>query len=623
MKLACAVSTISRPHDYLHSLLSQIRTAGPVHLVVGNPDRSYVQRYEGNYQYRIVEMTEADWAPFKESKVHHRATFNYWRCLDAGRRHSPDLGLLVMEDDIVPAKGWLARLANTVRQAEDRYAGRYIMALYTAYFLVPYGSALYAIYPTRDFYGTQAIYFPSEVRDGFADFLQERGVEKNQAPYDMLLKDFAVESRTPILATTPSLFQHVGAESTGLGGFHKARNFRSRVSAAGPSPMEPRKKTVKNPIRHGGVVFPDQTFQCDGIRAVHTVFSDAELTSRKEQLDTFIKGLGEATPAQFEKQRGIVICAGGVRYLTCAYVNIQMLRKSGCTLPIEIWHLDFEISKDLQAVFATLGAHCRNVREESGLKLASFQTKPFAILHSAFQETLFLDADNIALRDPSYLFDSPDYKKHGALFWPDYWKTDHRNPIWDLTETVPTACDEFESGQIVIDKARCAREIKLCCFMNQHADFYYQLINGDKDTFKFAWLALKKKYSQIQTPVGQCGFVNPSGKFIGPTMAQHDVAGELLFLHRNLCKWDTTHLDEHIWQELRRFRPDALYREYFLNRDSTLSMVIEGDITKESFRDLYPSFEDECLKNLSELREHPAYARFLIQNYIMFFRQGR
>src|SRR5580704_3963696 len=37
--------------------------------------------------------------------------------------------------------------------------------------------------------------------------------------------------------------------------------------------------------------------------------------------------------------RGIVICAGGVRYLTCAWVLINMLRRLSCTLPIEVWYL--------------------------------------------------------------------------------------------------------------------------------------------------------------------------------------------------------------------------------------------------------------------------------------------
>ena len=38
--------------------------------------------------------------------------------------------------------------------------------------------------------------------------------------------------------------------------------------------------------------------------------------------------------------RGIVICAGGVRYFLCSWVCINMLRRQGCELPIELWYLN-------------------------------------------------------------------------------------------------------------------------------------------------------------------------------------------------------------------------------------------------------------------------------------------
>ena len=45
-------------------------------------------------------------------------------------------------------------------------------------------------------------------------------------------------------------------------------------------------------------------------------------------------------PAERCEGRGIVICAGGSRLFTCAWVTIALLRrKLGCALPIEVWHL--------------------------------------------------------------------------------------------------------------------------------------------------------------------------------------------------------------------------------------------------------------------------------------------
>ena len=36
-------------------------------------------------------------------------------------------------------------------------------------------------------------------------------------------------------------------------------------------------------------------------------------------------------------------------------------------------------------------------------------------------QVLMLDADNQLLVSPDILFNMPEYKQHGAVFWPDYW----------------------------------------------------------------------------------------------------------------------------------------------------------------------------------------------------------
>lgn len=38
---------------------------------------------------------------------------------------------------------------------------------------------------------------------------------------------------------------------------------------------------------------------------------------------------------------------------------------------------------------------------------------------SSFSEILYLDSDNLVVRDPTFLFDSPVYKQYGIVLWPD------------------------------------------------------------------------------------------------------------------------------------------------------------------------------------------------------------
>jgi hypothetical protein len=55
--------------------------------------------------------------------------------------------------------------------------------------------------------------------------------------------------------------------------------------------------------------------------------------------------------------RGIVICAGGARLFTCAWVCAGLLRRHlGCTLPIEVWHLGpSEMGPPMRALLYELG----------------------------------------------------------------------------------------------------------------------------------------------------------------------------------------------------------------------------------------------------------------------------
>jgi hypothetical protein len=63
---------------------------------------------------------------------------------------------------------------------------------------------------------------------------------------------------------------------------------------------------------------------------------------------------------------------------------------------------------------------------------------------------------------------------------------------------------------------------------NEHADFYYQLAWGDKETFHFAFLVLDRAYSIIPyAPIDKTWFA----------LYQHDHLGKVIFQHRCGDKW--------------------------------------------------------------------------------------
>ncbi len=230
--------------------------------------------------------------------------------------------------------------------------------------------------------------------------------------------------------------------------------------------------------------------------------------------------------------RGIVIPGGGKEYFTNAWVCINMLRHHGCTLPIELWYLgDKEVTHSMRRMVDSLDVRCvdaEKIRNRLPCRiLAGFEVKVYALVHCAFEEILFLDADNFPLANPSYLFESEEYQQTGAIFWPDRGRTTPDQQIWDLTGIPYRNEPEFETGQIVLDKQRCWKELQLTLWFNEHSDFWYHHVYGDKDTFRFAWHKFETKFSMIPHRLRDiCG-----------VMCQHDFQGQRLFQHRSGQKW--------------------------------------------------------------------------------------
>ncbi len=238
-----------------------------------------------------------------------------------------------------------------------------------------------------------------------------------------------------------------------------------------------------------------------------------------------------AWPKRFDG-RGIVVVGGG-RYFVCAYVTVRVLRELGCRLPIELWHLNGEIDAEMNAVLAPHGVTCVNADEValnepyrflSGHWWRGWQLKAFALRNCSFREVLLLDADSYPVRNPEFLFDWPRYREWGALFWPDLERNKGMIPdhAWSTFGVEPFAELPTESGQLLVHKELCWRELNLAQHYNAHADFVYRILYGDKDTFPMAWQRLGRRYARMW----------PNSQFESVAIRQMDDRGDLLFLHR-------------------------------------------------------------------------------------------
>ncbi len=257
--------------------------------------------------------------------------------------------------------------------------------------------------------------------------------------------------------------------------------------------------------------------------------------------------------------RGIVTSAYDGQFAS-VWVLLSELARLKVALPVEAFHRPDELSprhvKLLQSLDLDLNLR---VMTDNARGVA---VKPVAIWRSAFQETLWIDADSFPLRDPAFLFDDPEYVEKGSMFWRDVSGVDRapmwhpQAPVWPVFNVLPNDSEEFESGQFLINKEKCWAELGLTLHFNANQQIYGRLVHGDKDMFRLAWqnLAQVRKKAPPQAaylqdtrrvpygfmPYGpfHMGRPNPSHRWGGGTvMVQRDRQGAPLFVHRNHDKF--------------------------------------------------------------------------------------
>ncbi len=262
--------------------------------------------------------------------------------------------------------------------------------------------------------------------------------------------------------------------------------------------------------------------------------------------------------------RGIVTSAYDREFASC-WVLLSELARLNVKLPVEAWSLPGELSERQGKILLSLPLDLR-LRVLEG-NVTGWASKPFFIWGSAFREVMWLDADNAPLQDPTFLFSDPEYLRAGSLFWRDVSGVEranlwHKNaPVWKVFNVPYNDAEEFETGQLLIDKARCWPELGLTLHFNRYSNLYHRFVLGDKDTFRLAWQHLayartgkirQRMYlaEPALVPYGfmpygpfHLGVPNSAHKWGGGTvMTQRDRSGRPLFNHRNIGKF---RLNEH------------------------------------------------------------------------------
>jgi len=271
----------------------------------------------------------------------------------------------------------------------------------------------------------------------------------------------------------------------------------------------------------------------DGIQLTQEKGADVSVLEkhafRKESRE-FIKRIPKY-PATY-LGRGIVICAGGDVYFGCAWVAIKMLRKLGCQLPIQVWHLgEKEIDDAMREIVAPLGVECvdalKLLKDHPARRLRGKAIKLYATLHCRFKEVLLLDADTIATKDPTFLFETTEFRRKGAVLWEGEQLLEKSNDAWNIFSIRSRDAQCIDGSQVIINKQKLWRVLNLALFFDQHEDFFRKQVREDSLAIQMAFFALRREYA-IPATLAQSS---------NGCVFQHDFQGRRIFQHRKGPKW--------------------------------------------------------------------------------------
>lgn len=254
---------------------------------------------------------------------------------------------------------------------------------------------------------------------------------------------------------------------------------------------------------------------------------------------------------KFMKGDGIVYLGGG-QYNQLVMLSLKLLRKHGSQLPVEVIipkRSDFDIDF-CNRVLPNMNGNCKIMSDYLPDRIMSsiggFQYKTVALLISSFENVLYLDADNLPIKNVDLLFTNKPFIDQHLVLWPDLWRRSTSPNFYDISQiptdstkrirnsyflgdsrgtgrdilyhdsegTIPEASSE--TGQILINKKVHFKTLILSMYYNYYGpNFYYPLLSqgaageGDKETFIAAAHKFGLPYYQVQEFNREFGPIDP------------------------------------------------------------------------------------------------------------------
>lgn len=305
----------------------------------------------------------------------------------------------------------------------------------------------------------------------------------------------------------------------------------------------------------------------------------------------FVQGIGENPPRMVftPGSQGLVSTAGG-KYLPVFVISLRMLRRTGTTLPVEVFLADHEEYEPYicKEVLPSLNATCVIMSDilesvSHSVDITHYQFKVFAMMFSSFEEILFLDADCFPIHNPEQLFTSEPFRKHGLVTWPDFWASSASPLFYQIaSQSVPPMTERAssETGELLFSKTTHQRSLLLATYYNYYGPtHYYRLLSqggpgeGDKETFLAAASVMNETFYATSESVQPIGHVKNDGGIDGSAMVQYDPVQDYALTQKGLWRVKDNSVAESprpffVHAHFPKFNPATIFRQGGPTKDS-------------------------------------------------------
>jgi hypothetical protein len=302
--------------------------------------------------------------------------------------------------------------------------------------------------------------------------------------------------------------------------------------------------SAQKALQPGAVTAANNAVNTAGKLGINATVIDLTDRSKKNvPVTTVLTGnLTYAQTDSFVKRRRGVLFTGRYDHFHDIFQAVFSLRLLNVNLPVEVW-VNARDMKLCQDVFDVNKMFKRVKPAPEGIlngamspsedaknapitclalpnSVRGFASKFYSLLSTKLTDVLFMDADNIAVRDVNEVFDSEAYQLTGSVLWPDLWgdscrglKDQAQPPAgdsafknhvfwvakfggksWSNTRDV---AQEAEAGQIALDMTRHAGLLEIGRKFIEDDQFLKNTVNGDKDIFRLVHIVMEEPFHYV------------------------------------------------------------------------------------------------------------------------------